>query len=41
MIETFKALTPEQRKQKLDEMPEEWRGRVRDLLNANGIPVKE
>ncbi|HEV3259420.1 MAG TPA: efflux RND transporter periplasmic adaptor subunit [Gemmataceae bacterium] len=40
-IERFKKLSPAERKQQLEQLPEAYRGRVKDLLNANGITIPD
>ena len=41
MFDQMRQATPERRKEMLEKVPEEFRGRVKDSLKAAGIDVKD
>jgi multidrug resistance efflux pump len=41
MTDQFRKLSPEERKQRLEQIPEEYRGRVKQSLKDQGIEVKD
>jgi multidrug resistance efflux pump len=41
LVEKFRGLTPEQRKEQLEQIPAQFRSNVKEMLKAQGIEVKE
>jgi HlyD family secretion protein len=41
MIDRFRQASPEKRKEMMEQIPEEFRGRAKDALKAAGVPAKD
>lgn len=41
MLERFRSASPEERKQMLEQVPEEYRGKVKERLKAAGVDLKD